>query len=1139
MSTKSWLIDTKQSMIVVDPKEFPIGLGQTTREDYPTESVGVLLYEGKNILPTPFGYQSFFDQSATLNVGNLAGKLIQKTFVYQSAQLSQILVALCEDGIYVANGTTGESAPWSRVVDLSAGVVADVRRLWTTAVIGNRVFCYMQGQPKIWAFVTPDVYAEAASPSPISDATRAQVWTAWGAGLVSYVPNFINLAGQMGIFRADNRLGMWDSANAVAWSSANYIEDFKPSAQTFAGVTTFTDVQGRITLVMGHGDGFIIYATNSIVLATSLSGTPEKWKGSAITSDIGVAFGTQIVASQPDTTHFALTMTGLLIIKEGQSQYVITEVIDFLALHNRLLSLTMIEGRYLFIHWNENFPGSRYGVEAVDNSDFNDNIYKFPRPVGGSPEDGFKNLLDTYVNGSNEALQEAFKDYEPVDELPVFPPDGQLLEPCYNIKTFESTWADTTFTPTPTGNYMLASELMPGVQYNLTNYIIRPTVTNNSIYTDSNMPGDWSGQDIIDKLDQGMTKFNAQVEYQNAWIQALLTGGTVAKLDTSGGTAAPPPDYTGQPLTAAIPKTYVGEYTLINCVNPADLIAESNECRILLATSRRNSIKAKVYFEGTETYSDRRKAYWYPGAQALEPELLQEIQTTYPSFGLHGGVVVPNRLGIPNPSVRPERNTRPTAADFGLKVPEMPKCLFAAGYNFDLIQEFTDYATSQGFLPEMLNSSSTTYLMWMLAFHRDLVTLLEGDSIDNFLHRMDLGRAWGQQKGIYEGNENTIVYYHPVIGVPEWSWVVAALNTKVSYASAGDEMSLVMEASYPLSAVTTPDLALYINTNIELIVNGPGMYTPSGGPTTIVCDILRAIFRTIGGDNYNQADLDKWDNLQGRRGYKLEGSYTAENEWIPDSPSKDIVYEAELSGWGYTPHGGFSFRKTHSRHSSTTCPMPTAAFAYTPGTSKPPEISNNASDGGKVKPPYKWEYPDSLPFGPNSVLYQKGSLAAYYPLYKGAIVYDSLLEKFGSYDSPHYMVFGTMPVNRADLTVVPLPDVGIFAGAISETKEAKMFNANTPEALAVWGKIGYYRQGMTAMQEIRAYFKEKAYGNLIVEVSMDGVAVDPTLTLAINFDGESSAILPFTAVGKWFNIRIEGRFNLTTLQINSEAAGRR
>lgn len=1079
MSVKSWLIDTKQSMIVVDPKEFPVGLGQTTREDYPTESVGVLLYEGKNILPTPFGYQSFFDQSATLNVGNLAGRLIQKTFVYQSAQLSQVLVALCEDGIYVANGTISESSPWSRVVDLSAGVVADVRRLWTTAVIGNRVFCYMQGQPKIWAFVTPDVYTEAASPSPISDATRAQVWTAWGAGLVSYIPNFINLAGQIGIFRADNRLGMWDSANAVAWSSANYIEDFKPSAQTFAGVTTFTDVQGRITLVMGHGDGFIIYATNSIVLATSLSGTPEKWRGTAITSDIGVAFDTQIVASQPDTTHFALTMAGLLIIKNGQSQYVITEVIDFLALHNKLLSLTMIEGRYLFIHWNKNFPGSRYGVEAVDNSDFNGNKYKFPRPVGGTPDDGFKNLLDTYVNGSNEALQEAFKDYEPLDAPPVLPPEKQLLEPCYNIKTFESTWADTTFTPNPTASELLDSKIQIGVTYLLENYIVAPTVTVNSISENTNAPGDWAGQKIIDKLDQGMTKFNAQVAYQNAWSSA--NGSDIPVNLTRTGPV--PPQWDGiNPLVVNWKDTFIDKYFLPNCLSVEDFKATANECRIRLYADKDRLLEIEARFTGVETYNAGNLWCFFNSLGSIT-----DLNTTCPLI---------------------------TCPKLAVRVPYTPslEAEFRADWLATYGLAFSGNVKAQYEVGSPYYVANFRYCTWAAAKYPDK-TIVEGGPKSQFYAVIGFSPTAFPAGGSY--------IYHATAQLPIFD---ASLQWEILAGATWN-----FDPSYPYR-FSRPSGATH---------SDPYGWGPYTNRTT---GAIRYFYALELGLTWSGTEMVSRISQVGSNGsgfYTLVGTITKTVNLKPNFSANFTIYEAELSGWGYTPRGGFSFRKTHKRHSSTTCPMPTSAFNYVPGTSKPPVIGNNASDGGKLNPPYKWQYPDSLPFGPNSVLYQKGSLGAYYPLYKGAIVYDSLLEKFGSYDSPHYMVFGTMPINRADLTVVPLPDVGMFAGAISETKEAKLFNANTPEALAVWGKIGYYRQGMTAMQEIRAYFKEKAYGSLIVEVSMDGVAVDPTLTLAINFNGESSAILPFTAVGKWFNIRIEGRFNLTTLQINSEAAGRR
>ena len=64
-----------------------------------------------------------------------------------------------------------------------------------------------------------------------------------------------------GIFRANGRLGFWDSANSVSWSSLFSFIDFTPSLETLAGFATFNDVLGRIVTIKASGSGFIIYST--------------------------------------------------------------------------------------------------------------------------------------------------------------------------------------------------------------------------------------------------------------------------------------------------------------------------------------------------------------------------------------------------------------------------------------------------------------------------------------------------------------------------------------------------------------------------------------------------------------------------------------------------------------------------------------------------------------------------------------------------------------------------------------------------------------------------------------------------------------------------------------------------------------
>lgn len=1079
MAAKSWLIDTAKSMIVINPKDFPMGLGAQPREDWPTESVGVMLYDAKNVMPTPFGYKSFFDQSQRFQVGQLTDKKVQDVFCYQTADMRQVLVALCEDGIYVANATTGSATAWVRIVDLSAGEVVGVRRLWTRATIGNRVFLYQQGQPKVWAIVTPDVYAEAATPSPITDATRTQVWADWNMGMVSYIPNFINMAGQLGIFRADNRLGMWDSANAVAWSSANYVEDFKPSAQTFAGVTTFTDVQGRIIKILGSGDAFVIYATASIVYCASLQGTPEKWRGSAIASDIGVSFDIQAVAAQPDTIQFALTSAGMMYIKDAQFQYILPEVTDYLAGENEVLALSMIEGRHLFIHCTNVFPGSRYGVESRILKDFNNNEYKFPTPIGGSPEDGFGDLLDDYISGANETLQDAFKDYEPIPDAPALPTSDTLLEPCYNIKTFESTWADTTFAPNPTASELLDSKLTLGVTYLLEDYIVAPAVTVNSISENTNAPGDWAGQDIITKLDQGMIKFNAQVAYQNAWSSA--NGSDIPVNLTRTGPV--PPQWDGiNPLVVNWEDTFIDKYFLPNCLSLEDFKATANECRIRLYADKDRLLEIEARFTGVETYDSGNLWNFWASYGSIT-----DLNTTCPLI---------------------------TCPKFAVRVP----------YTVELEAEFrANWQATYGVafeyqvkLPYQLGSPyyycHPRYCTWAATRFPDKC-VVDGGTSEQFFANLALSSSAFPAGGIY--------HYHATAEFPIYDdhlmWEILAGAT------------WNFDPLYPYR-FSIPSGATH---------KDPYGWGPYNNRTSGAIRYFHALEPGLGWSGSEMISRMSQAGSNGSGYYTLVGTITKTVELKPNFSGNFTIYEAELSGWGYTPKGGFSFRKTHRRHFSTTCPMPTSAYSYKPSTPDPVVVPNEGSDGGKLNPPYKWTYPDAIPFPDNFVLYQQGSLAPYYPLYAGAVVYDSLLEKFGVYNEPHYLVYETLPVNRSDNTVMPVVDVGMYAGCLDVSKAVTVFTPNTPKAMATWGKIGYYRLGMTNMYEARAYFKEKSYGHLIVEVSMDGIAIDPSLTLAVEFNGESSAFLPFTAVGKWFNIRLEGRFNLTTLQVNSEASGRR
>ena len=201
---KTQIIDVTRSAVITDPEAFYENLMSTGQEDSPERTIPIVAYEGYNFLPTLYGYRSYFDTTATLDIAAL-GSRCDLVVLYQFANYSNVLVALCEDGIWTNSGGTA-SEVWTHKVTLSIPAPGSYLA-WTYCVIENVLYMYRQGNASVYK-LTPTAFG------PVT--------------IVSFVPNFLNMTGQMGIFRANGRLGFWDSANSISWSSLFDFTDFTP-----------------------------------------------------------------------------------------------------------------------------------------------------------------------------------------------------------------------------------------------------------------------------------------------------------------------------------------------------------------------------------------------------------------------------------------------------------------------------------------------------------------------------------------------------------------------------------------------------------------------------------------------------------------------------------------------------------------------------------------------------------------------------------------------------------------------------------------------------------------------------------------------------------------------------------------------
>ena len=318
-------VDLKRSYIPMDPNSFPDGLHI---EDIKEEGrVPVMLIDGKNFLPTAYGYRSYFGTETSLGVADLEER-VDWILLFQNASKNNFLIALCDSGIwYKYGGTTGA---WTQAVILPHNRADPlVHYKWSYTVQNNILYCYRENGAHFYTI-------QSIVPAP-------------GISVTTTTPTFLNMSAQKGIFSAGNRLGFWDSDNATAWSALDDKANFTPDLETLAGITTFDQLLGTIVTCKAHGDGFIIYATKSILYIRRDSDSTYVWDPTVVVKNTGIAYPEQVVDAIPDTTHFAYTNTGLYKIESGSPEVLVPEITDFFKYMNQPKYLGLMEGRYLWV----------------------------------------------------------------------------------------------------------------------------------------------------------------------------------------------------------------------------------------------------------------------------------------------------------------------------------------------------------------------------------------------------------------------------------------------------------------------------------------------------------------------------------------------------------------------------------------------------------------------------------------------------------------------------------------------------------------------------------------------------------------------------------------------------------------------
>lgn len=325
MRQEAKFIDVTRSYIPIDPNSFPKGLHIATREDLPENRVPVSAYKGYNFLPTSYGYKSYFGINSKLDIDSLNAR-VDRIFTFQNDILENVLIALCDTGIWIKKGEA--SGAWTQALVIAPDPDPNVYFPWSWCIINNDFYCYRQGAANYQKIISDSVTGVAVS---------------------SVVPNFLNMAGQVEIFRAGARLGFRDSDDSFAWSNLDDFADFTPSLETLAGNAKFTEIQGKVVTIKSHGPGFMVYATKSILYVQENVENVYRWKPRIVSSNSGISYPRQVTVGEPDTTHFVYASDGLKRIENAQAEVIVPEVTDFLKEYSKPTYLNFLNNRYLFL----------------------------------------------------------------------------------------------------------------------------------------------------------------------------------------------------------------------------------------------------------------------------------------------------------------------------------------------------------------------------------------------------------------------------------------------------------------------------------------------------------------------------------------------------------------------------------------------------------------------------------------------------------------------------------------------------------------------------------------------------------------------------------------------------------------------
>ena len=1069
MAQQTKYIDLSRSYLPIDPNTLPQTMHGTEREDTPEQRMPVVPYEGWNFMPTAYGWRSYFGLTGTLNINALANPdKTRHVFVFQRSDLTNLLVALCDDGIYVKQGES--TGTWTHDVELTDPDDGSVRE-WSWCIIENVLYVYRQGEDHVWSM--------ASSASTFTENT----------------PTTLNMAGQLGIFKAGGRLGYWDSDNSIGHSAYDDKFNVTPSIATGANITTLIDLIGKIVTIVGHGDGFIVYGTKSIIGVQKDLNNTFGWRAKAISTQAGIAYREQVAIGHPDSVHFSWTAIGLLKIENFNAEVVSPELYDYVKESQDPVYLKFLEGRYLFVclanedyvegaisFYTHTIPG-----ETIDLDDALTEYESIPTEGEVADEDTAQGYLDAIDAG-----------------MPVIYPEnhdlGDNVTPIYS-DVFElpfnpSSLLANVLAATPDASDLSFSSEVGFHHFDGTDYNIKP---NNmlagywiTMKTGARDLGGGVGFGTSIEIESGNYLENVDISALDALFEGMdnvtVVDASTFEIDNNNNFFAKVSAFYNH--YRAYAEAYVEEVksqlSLDEDDDSVETITESDSHPVIPASISGGQLVLGTIFSKLPQSVDSEHLGPFTIANSGSSMAFSVITDFSLEYGVYEDAI-PYVIARPKTSVGLSRST--SSGDVNYSTIASPQVKFNVISTTGVT--YTAPAAAINF-----TGGTTTACLLTLGIQTALIAEYGAGAFTNQDVSVSEAKTQVEYKN-YNGIQVIDIDDTNLRSTTEWysQFTLSGIWTRTSD-NEDFSFSVTLEA-YSDQYTCVDTLSTFIlESDLQSTTNPCDDTAQSYLCYSYPSSYINSVTGETVATPEDAVTLDDPDILRDLGLCALEA--TEEN----DRPGLNGL-SIPASDTGYAPPNDIDFDTDIVAPGSIT--LPGGSFTYPPVT----------------------------------FLMQTGSPTPYDILFEGAYVYDTHLKRWGKMKNQFRTLIDFSPINSTSLGVIDYTVFGMQGALLNNSGAIKLFDTNPTDSYLKFGKIGGYRQGFTALEEVRADFRRACDGTLEIETSIDGRSVEAGLTKEYAYSDEVQLSQGIGSSGRWHNIGFKGQFDLSYLEFRSWTQSRR